>query len=141
MGSTPHGAMSAVVGAYAPVPEPMFAKGTSRRIFGELYKVIDSSDVIIHVLDARDPLGTLCQSVVDYIRKEKAHKQIVYLINKVDLVPGWVTVSFSSFRVLLSFHFPFCALFLASLPIAKSRSCSLLFELSQWACPVTAVGD
>lgn len=71
----------------------MFAKGTSRRIFGELYKVIDSSDVVIHVLDARDPLGTICSNIVEYIRKEKAHKQLVYLINKVDLVPGWVTVS------------------------------------------------
>ncbi|KAG9026513.1 GTPase required for pre-60S ribosomal subunit nuclear export and maturation [Tulasnella sp. JGI-2019a] len=107
-GSTSHGAMSAVAGAYAPVPEPMFAKGTSRRIFGELYKVIDSSDVIIHVLDARDPLGTLCQNVVDYVRKEKSHKQIVYLINKVDLVPGWVTQRYLSYLTpqapTLAFH-------------------------------------
>ncbi|KAG8883227.1 GTPase required for pre-60S ribosomal subunit nuclear export and maturation [Tulasnella sp. 332] len=107
-GSTSHGAMSAVAGAYAPVPEPMFAKGTSRRIFGELYKVIDSSDVIIHVLDARDPLGTLCQNVIDYVRKEKAHKQIVYLINKVDLVPGWVTQRYLSYLTpqapTLAFH-------------------------------------
>ncbi|KIO17295.1 hypothetical protein M407DRAFT_33043 [Tulasnella calospora MUT 4182] len=50
------------------MPEPVFSKGTSKQICGELYKVIDSSDVIIHVLDARDPLGTLCQSVIDYQR-------------------------------------------------------------------------
>lgn len=72
--------------------EPIYAKGTSRRIYGELYKVIDSSDVIIHVIDARDPLGTLCESVLEYIRKEKAHKQVVLVINKCDLVPNWVTV-------------------------------------------------
>jgi ribosome biogenesis GTPase A len=83
---------------YADYSEPIFAKGTSRRIYGELYKVIDSSDVILHILDARDPLGTLCQSVLDYIKKEKAHKQVVLIINKCDLVPNWVTVcvSFSS---------------------------------------------
>ena len=73
--------------------EPIFAKGTSQRIYGELYKVIDSSDVLLHVLDARDPLGTLCESVLDYIKKEKAHKQVVLVINKCDLVPNWVTVS------------------------------------------------
>jgi hypothetical protein len=72
--------------------EPIYAKGTSRRIYGELYKVIDSSDVLLHVLDARDPLGTLCESTLEYIRKEKAHKQVVLVINKCDLVPSWVTV-------------------------------------------------
>jgi nuclear GTP-binding protein len=73
--------------------EPIYAKGTSRRIWGELYKVLDSSDVVIHVLDARDPLGTRCRPVVDFLRKEKGHKQLVYVLNKVDLVPTWVTVS------------------------------------------------
>lgn len=73
--------------------EPIYFKGTSRRIYGELYKVIDSSDVILHILDARDPLGTMCESVLEYIRKEKAHKQVVLIINKCDLVPNWVTVS------------------------------------------------
>ncbi|XP_006453971.1 hypothetical protein AGABI2DRAFT_147333 [Agaricus bisporus var. bisporus H97] len=71
--------------------EPIYAKGTSRRIYGELYKVIDSSDVILHVIDARDPLGTLCESVLEYVKKEKAHKQVVLVINKCDLVPNWVT--------------------------------------------------
>ena len=32
--------------------------GQSRRIWDELHKVIDSSDVLIQVLDARDPMGT-----------------------------------------------------------------------------------
>ncbi|KAG5335179.1 hypothetical protein C0989_002007 [Termitomyces sp. Mn162] len=70
---------------HADYNEPIYAKGTSRRIYGELYKVIDSSDVIFHVLDARDPLGTMCESVIEYIRKEKSHKQIVLIINKCDL--------------------------------------------------------
>nr|ODN97816.1 nucleolar GTP-binding protein 2 [Cryptococcus depauperatus CBS 7855] len=71
--------------------EPIYAKGTSRRIWGELYKVLDSSDVVIHVLDARDPLGTQCKPVIEYLRKEKAHKHLVFVLNKVDLVPNWVT--------------------------------------------------
>lgn len=59
-----------------------------------MYKVIDSSDVILHVIDARDPLGTLCESVLEYVRKEKAHKQVVLVINKCDLVPNWVTARY-----------------------------------------------
>jgi nuclear GTP-binding protein len=77
---------------HADFNEPIYAKGTSRRIYGELYKVIDSSDVILHILDARDPLGTMCESVLEYIKKEKAHKQVVLVVNKCDLVPNWVTV-------------------------------------------------
>ena len=79
---------------HADYAEPIYAKGTSRRIYGELYKVIDSSDVILHILDARDPIGTMCESVLEYIKKEKAHKQVVLVINKCDLVPNWVTVSY-----------------------------------------------
>ncbi|KII94304.1 hypothetical protein PLICRDRAFT_27172 [Plicaturopsis crispa FD-325 SS-3] len=79
---------------HADYNEPIYAKGTSRRIYGELYKVIDSSDVVLHILDARDPLGTMCQSVLDYMKKEKAHKQVVLVINKCDLVPNWVTARY-----------------------------------------------
>ncbi|KAG6335457.1 hypothetical protein ID866_3631 [Astraeus odoratus] len=79
---------------YADYIDPIFAKGTSRRIYGELYKVIDSSDVILHILDARDPLGTMCESVLQYLKKEKAHKHVVLVINKCDLVPNWVTARY-----------------------------------------------
>ncbi|KAJ7838775.1 NUC091 domain-containing protein [Mycena olivaceomarginata] len=79
---------------HADYHEPIYAKGTSRRIYGELYKVIDSSDVILHILDARDPLGTMCESVLEYVKKEKSHKQVVLVINKCDLVPNWVTARY-----------------------------------------------
>ena len=42
--------------------EYIFAAGKSKRIWNELYKVIDSSDVILQVLDARDPLGNFMLS-------------------------------------------------------------------------------
>jgi hypothetical protein len=73
--------------------EFIFMKGTSKRIWNELYKVIDSSDVILHVLDARDPDGTRCRSVEKYIRTEAPHKHLVFVLNKVDLVPSKVAVS------------------------------------------------
>lgn len=73
--------------------EHIFSKGQSKRIWNELYKVIDSSDVVIHVLDARDPIGTRCLSVEQYIKKEAPHKHLIYVLNKCDLVPNWVSVS------------------------------------------------
>ncbi|ADM12294.1 GTP-binding protein [Encephalitozoon intestinalis ATCC 50506] len=66
-------------------------KGQSHRIWLELYKVLDSSDVIVHVLDARDPLGTMCDKIASYIKEEAPHKHLMYVLNKVDLVPTGVT--------------------------------------------------
>lgn len=73
--------------------EPIFSKGQSKRIWNELYKVMDSSDVIIHVLDARDPEGTRCRSVEKYLQAEAPHKHLVFVLNKCDLVPTSVAVS------------------------------------------------
>ncbi|OQO01086.1 hypothetical protein B0A48_13329 [Cryoendolithus antarcticus] len=67
--------------------EPIFSKGQSKRIWNELYKVIDSSDVVIHVLDARDPLGTRNRAIEKYIKEEAPHKHLLFLLNKCDLVP------------------------------------------------------
>lgn len=55
--------------------------------------MIDSSDVVIQVLDARDPLGTRCYQIERYMKKEKPHKHLIFVLNKVDLIPVWVTVS------------------------------------------------
>ncbi|KAI0309967.1 hypothetical protein OF83DRAFT_1179037, partial [Amylostereum chailletii] len=68
--------------------ESIYAKGASRRIYGDLYQAVDPSDVVLHVLDARNPLGTMCDSVLEYIKKEKVHKLVVLIINKCDLVPN-----------------------------------------------------
>uniref|UniRef100_A0A8C2H3H9 Nucleolar GTP-binding protein 2 n=1 Tax=Cyprinus carpio TaxID=7962 RepID=A0A8C2H3H9_CYPCA len=71
--------------------EEIFKKGQSKRIWGELYKVIDSSDVVIQVLDARDPMGTRSQSIESYLKKEKSWKHLIFVLNKCDLIPTWVT--------------------------------------------------
>ncbi|KAI9766611.1 MAG: GTPase required for pre-60S ribosomal subunit nuclear export and maturation [Geoglossum simile] len=80
-------------GGIATAREPVFSKGQSKRIWNELYKVIDSSDVVIHVLDARDPLGTRCRSVEKYIKEEAPHKHLIFVLNKCDLVPTSVAAS------------------------------------------------
>lgn len=71
--------------------EEIFLKGTSKRIWRELYKVVDSSDVIIQVLDARDPMGTRCLKLEKDLKKNHPHKHMILLLNKCDLIPNWAT--------------------------------------------------
>ena len=56
-------------------------------------QVVDSSDVLIQVLDCRDPMGTRSKHIEEYLRKEKPHKHLILVLNKCDLVPTWLTVS------------------------------------------------
>ena len=82
-------------------------KGTSNRIYTELYKVLDSSDIVLHVLDARDPLGTFCDTIKRYIA-DKTHKHIVFILNKTDLIPTFMTKQwiqyFSRIGPTIAFH-------------------------------------
>lgn len=71
--------------------ERVFGKGQSKRIWGELHKVVDSSDVVIQVLDARNPMGTRCKYLESFMKRECPHKHMVLLLNKCDLVPTWVS--------------------------------------------------
>ncbi|BFZ63133.1 GTPase required for pre-60S ribosomal subunit nuclear export and maturation [Saitoella coloradoensis] len=73
--------------------EPVFSKGQSKRIWNELYKVIDSSDVVVMVIDARDPIGTRCKTVEKYLREEQPHKHLIFVLNKCDLVPTWAAAN------------------------------------------------
>jgi nuclear GTP-binding protein len=91
--------------------EPIFNKGQSKRIWNELYKVLDSSDVIIHVLDARDPLGTRCRSVEKYLKEDAPHKHLIFVLNKCDLVPTKVAVSFVSLFIISASFFLSCIVF------------------------------
>ena len=58
-------------------------------------QVVDSSDVLVHVLDARDPQGTRCPQVEKYLKKEAPHKHLIFVLNKCDLIPTWATVSWT----------------------------------------------
>ncbi|KAF2140962.1 uncharacterized protein K452DRAFT_288354 [Aplosporella prunicola CBS 121167] len=116
------------MGSTSTAREAIFSKGQSKRIWNELYKVIDSSDVIIHVLDARDPLGTRCRSVEKYIREEAPHKHLIFVLNKCDLVPTKIAAAWVRF---LSKDYPTLA-FHASInhSFGKGSLISLLRQFS-----------
>jgi nuclear GTP-binding protein len=86
----------------------LFLKGQSKRIWGEFYKVVDCSDVILHVIDARNVPGTRCTMIEKHIAKNASHKHLVFVLNKIDLVPNWVAKRWigelSAVRPTIAFH-------------------------------------
>ncbi|XP_010545814.1 PREDICTED: nuclear/nucleolar GTPase 2 isoform X2 [Tarenaya hassleriana] len=110
------------------VRHTMFEKGQSKRIWGELYKVIDSSDVVVQVLDARDPQGTRCYHLEKTLKEHHKHKHMILLLNKCDLVPAWAT---KGWLRVLSKEYPTLA-FHASINKSFGKG-SLLSVLRQFA--------
>merc|ERR1711902_365763 len=73
--------------------------------------------------------GTRSAMVEDYLKKEKQHKHLMFVLNKVDLVPTWVT---QKWVAILSQEFPTIA-FHASLnhPFGKGALINLFRQLSK----------
>lgn len=107
----------------------VFAAGQSKRIWNELHKVVDSADVLLQVLDARDPMGTRSKYIEEFLRKEKKHKHLFFILNKVDLVPIWVT---QRWVAILSSEYPTIA-FHASMthPFGKGALINLLRQIGK----------
>nr|XP_046167221.1 guanine nucleotide-binding protein-like 3 [Oncorhynchus gorbuscha] len=62
-------------------------RNSKKHFCSELNKVIDASDVIIEVLDARDPIGCRCPQLEEAVLKRGGNKKLLFLLNKIDLVP------------------------------------------------------
>ncbi|XP_008318504.1 guanine nucleotide-binding protein-like 3 [Cynoglossus semilaevis] len=60
-------------------------KNSKEFICGEINKVIDASDVVFEVLDARDPLGCRCPQLEEAVLQR--NKKLLLVLNKIDLVP------------------------------------------------------
>ncbi|KAI9890114.1 MAG: hypothetical protein M1814_004513 [Vezdaea aestivalis] len=72
-------------------------KETSRKAFDKVFKqVVDQADVVLYVLDARDPNGTRSREVErSILQADNERKRLVLVLNKIDLVPphvlkGWL---------------------------------------------------
>lgn len=70
----------------------LLTQNSRRAYLSELRKVVQRADVIIQVLDARDPLGTKSTVVEDMVLSNH-RKRLVYILNKSDLVPREVLES------------------------------------------------
>lgn len=66
------------------------------------------SDVILEVLDIRDPLATRSKEIDDYLTKNPDKKRII-LLNKIDLVPKSVVIDWVDYFSKIAPTVPFIA--------------------------------
>jgi nuclear GTP-binding protein len=59
----------------------------TRAYFKEFRKVVQSADIVLHVLDARDPSACRCEDVERYVQRNNPDRRVVLVLNKADLVP------------------------------------------------------
>lgn len=56
-------------------------------IWRQLWRVVERSDLLVMVVDARDPLFYRCPDLEAYAREVDEHKKTLLLVNKADLLP------------------------------------------------------
>jgi nuclear GTP-binding protein len=72
--------------------------GSRKAFMGEFKKVVDSADVILEVLDARDPVGCRCLDAERAIMAASSgSKRILLVLNKIDLVPAEVAAKWLTY--------------------------------------------
>ncbi|EMR09538.1 hypothetical protein PNEG_02124 [Pneumocystis murina B123] len=107
-------------------------KENSLRAFNKTFReVIEASDIVLYILDARDPEGTRSQQAEELVLQNH-EKKLILILNKIDLIPydnlmEWLTYLRSSFTCL-----PFRAassFFPHSLNNASLKSQSMAFDL------------
>lgn len=52
----------------------------------ELWRVVEKSDIIVQIVDARNPLLFRSKDLDDYVKEVDPAKQILLLVNKADLL-------------------------------------------------------
>ena len=112
---------------------PAARKDSSRRAFDKVFKnVIESSDVVLYVLDARDPNGTRSKEVERQIMAaESGSKRLILILNKIDLIPPPVL---KSWLIHLRRSFP-------TLPLRASTSAANARTFDHKALTVKATSE
>ncbi|KAL8781903.1 MAG: hypothetical protein Q9203_000516 [Teloschistes exilis] len=99
---------------------PSQPRDSSRRAFDKVYKsILASSDIILYVLDARDPNGTRSREIErEIVAADSGSKRLLLILNKIDLVPLQILNTWLSH---LRRSFPTLPL-RASTPASKART-------------------
>ncbi|CAM1507159.1 Fc.00g068000.m01.CDS01 [Cosmosporella sp. VM-42] len=97
-------------------PEMSIGQASSRKTYDKVFKsVVEQADVVLYVLDARDPEGTRSREVErSVMAAATGGKRLILIINKVDLIPPKVL---RDWLVYLRRYFP-------TLPLRASNPAS-----------------
>ena len=80
-----------------------------RKFYAEFKKVVDISDVLLEVLDVRDPMGCRLRNVERTVESQWGDRKVVVIVlNKIDMVPqqvvdAWVTYFQNEQKIVLPF--------------------------------------
>ncbi|XP_021857865.2 GTPase LSG1-2 isoform X2 [Spinacia oleracea] len=66
-------------------------------IWRQLWRVVERSDLIVMVVDARNPLFYRCPDLEAYVREVDEHKRTMLLINKADLLPYSIRLKWAKY--------------------------------------------
>ena len=64
--------------------------------YREFRKVVETSDVVLEVLDARDPLGCRCYQVEQAVMAAGTDKKLILVLNKIGELATNIALSASS---------------------------------------------
>ena len=70
-------------------------------VWRQLWRVIEKSDVVIQIVDGRDPLFFRCLDLEQYVKEVDPIKENILLINKADLLNDAVRYKYHIYITLL----------------------------------------
>ncbi|KAK1440952.1 hypothetical protein QVD17_06787 [Tagetes erecta] len=102
-------------------------------IWRQLWRVVERSDLLVMVVDARDPLFYRCPDLEAYAREIDEHKRTLLLINKADLLPHSVRLKWAEYFQLHGILYVFWS--------AKAATAELEGKISVFSLEETVNSD
>jgi nuclear GTP-binding protein len=68
-------------------------KKAKKQFMKEFHKILEMADIIVEVLDARDPISSRCREAEKIVASSQHEKKLILVLNKIDLVPLPVVMS------------------------------------------------
>lgn len=62
-------------------------KKAKKQFMKEFHQILEMADIIVEVLDARDPISSRCKEAEKLLATQKHEKKLILVLNKIDLVP------------------------------------------------------